>query len=90
MNQIKPTGVRVGQRSHPAATEVKIEGSGVEDYRCNWSHVRASAQLTRSQCPYKLFLMIQTAIVRNSNNAAEPTLLVPFGLQGGACKNHLG
>jgi hypothetical protein len=58
----EPTGDRVGQRSHPVSTEVKIEGSGVEDYRCDWSHVRASAQLTRAQCPYKLLLMIQTAI----------------------------
>ena len=62
---IKPIQQESGwaRRSHPAATEVKIEGSGVEDYRCNWSHVRASAQLTSSQCPYKLFLIIQTAIV---------------------------
>ncbi len=54
---IKPIQQESGwaRRSHPAATEVKIEGSEVEDYRCNWSHVRANAQLTRSQCPYKLF-----------------------------------
>ena len=30
-DQTRPTGVRAGQRSHPATTEVKIEGSGVED-----------------------------------------------------------
>jgi hypothetical protein len=61
----EPTGDRVGQRSHSATTVVKIDGSGVEDYRCDWSRVRASAQLTRLQCPYKLSLMIRAA-VKNS------------------------
>jgi hypothetical protein len=69
----------VGQRSHSAATVVKIDGSEVEDYRCDWSRVRASAQLTGSQCPYKLRLMIRATM--KIRNEAERTLLDPFGLQ---------